>query len=200
VQSFYYHINYRQLTQPPAPDIAYFHATWRREPRTAPENRTDPRRQPATLFVNMNMQGYDNGMQYLRGMNCVCLREDSSLREPGRRLFQGGWFHQRGIRHPTMAYPQDDTPHRIADTDSMCPMLYLHLISEVHDRTWRSNTEIATIAAPRTGINRPHARFRQCSSRARILPGSSGGASGRRYGASGSRPDDCGRDMTLRGE
>ena len=27
VQSFYYHINYRQLTQPPASDMAYFHAT-----------------------------------------------------------------------------------------------------------------------------------------------------------------------------
>ncbi|MEK7249203.1 MAG: DUF2961 domain-containing protein, partial [Bacteroidota bacterium] len=35
INSFYYHIDYHQLQAPLEPDAAYFHAQWRRQPRTS---------------------------------------------------------------------------------------------------------------------------------------------------------------------
>ncbi|MCC6398893.1 MAG: DUF2961 domain-containing protein [Bacteroidetes bacterium] len=122
VQSFYYHINYRQLTQPPAPDIAYFHASWRREPRTAPGKPyliLDARGRGHLVGVNMNMQGYDNGMQYLEGDELVYVDGEKipSLRGTGTEdYFKGGWYFNKG----EFAAPyhglilKDDTLDRIA--------------------------------------------------------------------------------------
>ena len=70
IQSFYYHINWRTLDQAPGVDIGYFHASWRREPRTTstkPYVILDAKGSGQLVGVNMNMQGYDNGMQYLEG-------------------------------------------------------------------------------------------------------------------------------------
>ena len=122
VQSFYYHINYRQLTQPPSPDIAYFHAVWHREPRTQPG-------QPYLILgakgkghlvgVNMNMQGIDNGMQYLEGDEMVYVDGEKrpSLQGTGTEdYFNGGWYFNKG----EFAAPyhglilKDDTLDRIA--------------------------------------------------------------------------------------
>ncbi len=122
VQSFYYHINYRQLPQPPAPDIAYFHAFWRREPRTPlhqPYLVLDAKGRGHLVGVNMSMQGYDNGMQYLEGDELVYVDGETtpSLMGTGTEdYFNGGWYFNKG----EFAAPyhglilKDDTLARIA--------------------------------------------------------------------------------------
>lgn len=122
VQSFYYHINYRQLTQPPAPDIAYFHASWRREPRTQPGQPyliLEAKGKGHLVGVNMNMQGIDNGMQYLEGDEMVYVdgEKKPSLQGTGTEdYFNGGWYFNKG----EFAAPyhglilKDDTLDRIA--------------------------------------------------------------------------------------
>ncbi|MBP1656668.1 MAG: hypothetical protein H6Q31_1269 [Bacteroidetes bacterium] len=130
VQSFYYHINYRQLTQPPSPDIAYFHAVWHREPRTQPGQPyliLEAKGKGHLVGVNMNMQGIDNGMQYLEGDEMVYVDGEKrpSLQGTGTEdYFNGGWYFNKG----EFAAPyhglilKDDTLDRIA------------LLSEIHNR------------------------------------------------------------------
>ena len=122
VQSFYYHINYRQLAQPPAADMGYFHASWRREPRTTsskPYVILEAQGRGHLVGVNMNMQGYDNGMQYLEGDELVYVdgEKTPSLRGTGTEdYFNGGWYFKTG----EFAAPyhglilKDDTLSRIA--------------------------------------------------------------------------------------
>ena len=122
IQSFYYHINYRQLAQPPAADMGYFHASWRREPRTTsgqPYVILDARGRGHVVGVNMSMQGYDNGMQYLEGDELVYVdgEKSPSIRGTGTEdYFNGGWYFNKG----EFAAPyhglilKDDTLNRIA--------------------------------------------------------------------------------------
>jgi hypothetical protein len=122
VQSFYYHINYRQLTAPPGPDVAYFHAQWRRDPRPSmkqPYTILEARGRGHLVGVNMNMQGYDNGMQYLEGDEMVYVDGEKvpSIRGTGTEdYFKGGWYFNKG----EFAAPyhglilKDDTLDRIA--------------------------------------------------------------------------------------
>jgi hypothetical protein len=122
IQSFYYHVNWRTLTEPPASDIGYFHATWKREPRTAsakPYVVLDAQGRGQLVGVNMSMQGYDNGMQYLEGDELVYVdgEKTPSLGGTGTEdYFNGGWYFNKG----EFAAPfhglilKDDTLNRIA--------------------------------------------------------------------------------------
>lgn len=122
LQSFYYHINYRQLSQPPADDVGYFHATWRRDPRTTsgdPYVVLEARGRGQLVGVNMSMQGYDNGMQYLEGDELITVDGEAvpSWRGTGTEdYFNGGWYFNKGeFAAPTHGLIlKDDTLHRIA--------------------------------------------------------------------------------------
>ncbi len=102
INSFYYHIDYQRLPRPLDPDLAYFHATWRREPRT-------DRRHAYTLLeaegrghlvgVNMSMQSYNNDMQYLEGDEMVYVDGEPvpSLAGTGTEdYFNSGWYFNKG--------------------------------------------------------------------------------------------------------
>jgi hypothetical protein len=122
IQSFYYHINWRTLDAAPGPDIGYFHASWRREPRTSsakPYVILDAKGRGQLVGVNMNMQGYDNGLQYLEGDELVYVdgEKTPSIRGTGTEdYFNGGWYFNKG----EFAAPfhglilKDDTLNRIA--------------------------------------------------------------------------------------
>ena len=122
IQSFYYHVNWRTLDQAPAADMGYFHASWRREPRTRSEKpfvMLDAKGRGHLVGVNMSMQGYDNGMQYLEGDELVTVDGEKapSIRGTGTEdYFNGGWYFNKG----EFAAPyhglilKDDTLNRIA--------------------------------------------------------------------------------------
>ncbi len=122
IQSFYYHINWRTLDAAPGDDIGYFHAAWRREPRTSTDKPyviLEARGRGQLVGVNMSMQGYDNGMQYLEGDELVYVDGETtpSFRGTGTEdYFNGGWYFNKG----EFAAPfhglvlKDDTLSRIA--------------------------------------------------------------------------------------
>ena len=152
INSFYYHINYQQLLRPLDQDVAYFHATWRREPRT------DPRKAYTLLKaegrghlvgVNMSMQSYNNDMQYLEGDELVYVdgEKTPSIAGTGTEdYFNGGWYFNKG----EFAAPyhglilKDDSLQRIAAyrfhiQDAIPFTTSLHFTIEHGDR----NVEIA---------------------------------------------------------
>lgn len=122
IQSFYYHINWRSLGEAPGADMGYFHASWRREPRTRsakPFVILEAKGRGHLVGVNMSMQGYDNGMQYLEGDELVTVDGEKapSIRGTGTEdYFNGGWYFNKG----EFAAPyhglilKDDTLNRIA--------------------------------------------------------------------------------------
>jgi hypothetical protein len=102
VSSFYYHIDYFHLEQNLAPDIAYFHATWRRDLRTEPGRYysiLEAEGEGHLVGVNLNMQSYDGGLQYLEGDEMIYVdgERKASIRGTGTEdYFNSGWYFNAG--------------------------------------------------------------------------------------------------------
>lgn len=102
VNSFYYHIDYHKIPRPLDSTIAYFHAQWRRETRCDPsKNYTVLEAEGSGHFVgmNMSMQSYEKGMQYLEGDEKVFVDGEKfpSLYGTGTEdYFNSGWYFNRG--------------------------------------------------------------------------------------------------------
>jgi hypothetical protein len=102
VHSFYYHIDYRVLEESLDPDVAYFHAEWRREVRTDPSRPytiLDAVGEGHLVGVNLNMQSYDRGLGYLEGDEMIYVDGDTtpSLRGTGTEdFFNSGWYFSKG--------------------------------------------------------------------------------------------------------
>ena len=102
INSFYYHIDYHQLPQPFDPGIGYFHAQWRREPRTTGKENyliLEAEGRGHVVGVNMNMQSYNRDMQYLEGDEMVYVDGESSPSIYGtgtEDYFNSGWYFNRG--------------------------------------------------------------------------------------------------------
>lgn len=102
INSFYYHIDYRQFSRPLDPDVALFHATWHREPRTDPGQSyivLDAEGRGHFVGLAMSMQGYTNGMQYLEGDEFVFVDGETrpSIAGTGTEdYFNSGWYFNRG--------------------------------------------------------------------------------------------------------
>ncbi len=102
INSFYYHLDYYKLGSPLDTSVGYFHAMWRREPRT------DRRRAYLVLdakgrgqFVGMtlNMQSYDGGLSFLEGDEMIFVDGEStpSIRGTGTEdYFNSGWYFNQG--------------------------------------------------------------------------------------------------------
>jgi len=102
INSFYYHIDYRRLEKPLPATAAYFHAQWRRDPRAARNaNYTvlEATGRGHLVGVNMSMQSYGNGMQYLEGDEMVYVdgeKEPSVYGTGTEDYFTSGWYFNRG--------------------------------------------------------------------------------------------------------
>ncbi len=102
INSFYYHIDYQQLSRPLGGDVAYFHATWHREPRTDPRavyTLLNAKGRGHLVGVNMSMQSYNNDMQYLEGDELVYVDGEKlpSIAGTGTEdYFNGGWYFNKG--------------------------------------------------------------------------------------------------------
>jgi hypothetical protein len=102
INSFYYHINYQQLPEPLDGDVAYFHATWRREPRTHPGKAytlLNAEGRGHLVGVNMSMQSYNNDMQYLEGDEMVYVDGEKAPSIAGtgtEDYFNSGWYFNKG--------------------------------------------------------------------------------------------------------
>ena len=102
INSFYYHIDYQQLPSPLDADVAYFHASWHREPRTDPRKSytiLDAEGRGHFVGLNMSMQSYNNDMQYLEGNEFVFVdgEKKPSIAGTGTEdYFNSGWYFNRG--------------------------------------------------------------------------------------------------------
>lgn len=102
INSFYYHIDYHQLTKPLEPSAAYFHASWRREPRTSPGTNfliLNAEGEGHYVGTNLSMQSYDNDIQFLEGDEMVYVDGETkpSLFGTGTEdYFNSGWYFNRG--------------------------------------------------------------------------------------------------------
>ncbi len=102
INSFYYHIDYQQLPSPLDADVAYFHASWHREPRTDPRTSytiLDAEGRGHFVGLNMSMQSYNNDMQYLEGNEFVYVdgEKKPSIAGTGTEdYFNSGWYFNRG--------------------------------------------------------------------------------------------------------
>lgn len=102
VNSFYYHVDYQKLETPLDPGVAYFHSQWRREIRTSEKSNyvvLDAAGEGHFVGLNMSMQGYDGGLQYLEGDEMVYVDGETqpSLYGTGTEdYFTGGWYFNKG--------------------------------------------------------------------------------------------------------
>ncbi len=102
VYAFYYQIDYQRLEKPLDDDVAYFHAYWHREIRTAKkENYVILNAQGEGQFVgvNMSMQGYNGNLWFLEGDEMVYVDNEStpSIHGTGTEdYFTSGWYFNRG--------------------------------------------------------------------------------------------------------
>lgn len=102
VNSFYYHIDYQKLETPLEPDVAYFHSQWRRVIRTSEKSNyvvLDAEGEGHFVGLNMSMQGYDGGLQYLEGDEMVYVDGETqpSLYGTGTEdYFTSGWYFNKG--------------------------------------------------------------------------------------------------------
>jgi hypothetical protein len=122
ITSFYYHIDYQQLARPLEPEMAYFHASWHREPRTDPHHSytiLEAEGRGHFVGLNMSMQSYNNDTQFLEGNELVYVdgEKKPSITGTGTEdYFNSGWYFNRG----EFAAPyhglilKDDSLHRIA--------------------------------------------------------------------------------------
>ncbi len=121
IASFYYHIDYQQLTEPLASDVAYFHACWHRDVRTTSRaNYTvlEAEGEGHVVGMNLNMQSYDNDIQFLEGDEMVYVDGEKapSIYGTGTEdYFNSGWYFNKG----EFAAPyhglilKDDSLHRV---------------------------------------------------------------------------------------
>jgi hypothetical protein len=102
ITSFYYHIDYQQLSRPLEPDVAYFHAAWHREPRTNPHHSytvLEAEGRGHFVGLNMSMQSYNNDTQYLEGDEEVFVDGEArpSIAGTGTEdYFNSGWYFNQG--------------------------------------------------------------------------------------------------------
>lgn len=102
VYAFYYHIDYQKLLQPLEPEIAYFHAFWKRDIRTVPgQNYVILEAEGTGHFVgvNMSMQGYNRNLWFLEGDEMVYVDDEESPSMYGtgtEDYFTSGWYFNRG--------------------------------------------------------------------------------------------------------
>ncbi|MCK4578595.1 MAG: DUF2961 domain-containing protein, partial [Candidatus Marinimicrobia bacterium] len=102
VYAFYYHINYHKLEKKLAKDVAYFHAQWRRDPRTSSdENYVVLEAEGTGHLVGMNMsaQPYNKSMVYLEGDEMIYVDGEKfpSIYGTGTEdYFSSGWYFRTG--------------------------------------------------------------------------------------------------------
>jgi len=102
INSFYYQIDYQKLSDPLESDIACFHANWRRDVRTtAKENYLvlDAAGEGHFVGLNMSMQSYHGGLQFLEGDEMVYVDGENypSIYGTGTEdYFTSGWYFNRG--------------------------------------------------------------------------------------------------------
>ena len=102
VYALYFHIDYQKLEEPLEANVAYFHAQWRRELRTSPEeNYTVLEALGEGHFVgcNMSMQHYRRSLWFLEGDEMVYVDGETfpSVYGTGTEdYFTGGWYFNRG--------------------------------------------------------------------------------------------------------
>jgi hypothetical protein len=102
IQSFYYHIDYHQLQDSLDPSLAYFHATWNREIRTDPKRFykiLEAEGEGHLVGINLNMQAYDRGVQYLEGDEMIYVdgEKKASIKGTGTEdYFNSGWYFSQG--------------------------------------------------------------------------------------------------------
>ncbi len=102
INSFYYHIDYHKLGERLEPNVAYFHANWRRDIRTSSKENflvLDASGEGHFVGLNMSMQSYHGGLQYLEGDEMVYVdgEKQPSLYGTGTEdYFTSGWYFNRG--------------------------------------------------------------------------------------------------------
>lgn len=102
INSFYYHIDYQKLKSPLDTSVGYFHAMWRREPRTDPHHAyliLDATGRGQFVGMNLNMQSYDGGLSFLEGDEMIFVDGEAtpSLRGTGTEdYFNSGWYFNQG--------------------------------------------------------------------------------------------------------
>jgi len=102
VDAFYYQIDYQALHEPLPDDVAYFHAQWRREPRTDPERNytvLEASGRGHLVGVNLNMQGYNGQLWFLEGDEFVWVDGAAEPVMTGtgtEDYFTGGWYFNEG--------------------------------------------------------------------------------------------------------
>ena len=102
VHSFYYHIDYHKLNGSLDPSVAYFHASWHREVRTDPNRYytlLEAEGEGHLVGVNMSMQSYDRGLQFLEGDEMIYVDGETtpSLKGTGTEdYFNSGWYFNTG--------------------------------------------------------------------------------------------------------
>ncbi len=102
INSFYFHIGYQKLDRPLESSTAYFHAQWNRTARCdRSKNYTVLEAEGAghVVGMNMSMQSYEKGLQYLEGDEKVYVdgEQHPSLYGTGTEdYFQGGWYFNTG--------------------------------------------------------------------------------------------------------
>ena len=102
VWSFYYHIDYQKLARAPEPNVAYFHAQWRREIRTDPQRNytiLEARGRGQFVGVAMSMQSHHGSLGFLEGNEMIYVDGEGRPSVAGtgtEDYFNSGWYFNRG--------------------------------------------------------------------------------------------------------
>ncbi len=102
VGSFYYHIDYQKFREPLEANVAYFHANWRRDIRTKDKSNyvvLEAEGEGHFVGLNMSMQGYDGGLQFLEGDEMVYVdgeKQPSVYGTGTEDYFTSGWYFSQG--------------------------------------------------------------------------------------------------------
>jgi hypothetical protein len=100
--AFYYQIDYQKLEKPISRDIAYFHATWKRDIRTDYDSSyvaLYTRGRGHLVGVNLNMQSYDGGLGFLEGDQKIFVdgeKRPSVYGTGTEDYFSSGWYFNKG--------------------------------------------------------------------------------------------------------
>ena len=103
IYAFYYHINYYQMNQSLPENMPYFHAQWKRDPRTDDKDNNyvalQAKGKGYFVGVNFNGQPYDGGLWYLEGDEMIYVdnEEFPSIYGTGfEDYFTSGWYFEDG--------------------------------------------------------------------------------------------------------
>ena len=103
IPSFYYQIDYQKLDSLDTSDLGYFHAQWRREPKTSSgRNYLVFEAEGEGQFIGMNLQiqGYrEKNLSFLEGDEFIYVDGEvqASIRGTGTEdYFTSGWYFNRG--------------------------------------------------------------------------------------------------------